>query len=381
MNNIEFDNRIKDLLDSYQESAPAGVWDGIEAGLQRRKRTLWVKRIAYGAVAASLLVGLVLDMGQGESPLKGTVLTSSVAVVSPSVEIVRPSIGRLERIYVVERGTSEDLAYVYTEQKCEVAEVEESQDVSVVEAQQHVSAPEEQMTRPIQSEAHVSLYDQWNLLEQEEDSNRDGRGVVLDISSNFLTIDGGTAPAGGTSYIPGTSMDHQSGIVPYSKPKFSLPLSLGLNLQIPFAERFSVGTGVRYTYLQSSFQALIDNSSQVIVDQRLHYLGIPLSVYFDFVRQNRFSSYITAGALMEKGLQNHTQIRDILDGTSVVSEGIKGLQWSVNLGVGVQYMFTDMLGIYLDPALVYFFNCDQPFSIRTTQPLQFELEIGLRFKL
>ena len=76
-----------------------------------------------------------------------------------------------------------------------------------------------------------------------------------------------------------------------------------------------------------------------------------------------------------------SEIKDIKDGISHRKEKIEGLQWSVNVGVGLQYFFTDFFGLYFDPSLVYFFDCDQPFSIRTSQPLQFEMELGLRFKL
>ena len=59
----------------------------------------------------------------------------------------------------------------------------------------------------------------------------------------------------------------------------------------------------------------------------------------------------------------------------------KGVQWSVNVGLGVEFMLGKTVGIYLDPSLRYYFNCGQPSSIRTEQPLMLAFEAGLRFKI
>lgn len=84
---------------------------------------------------------------------------------------------------------------------------------------------------------------------------------------------------------------------------------------------------------------------------------------------------------MEKGLQVSSRFKDIKDGITYFKEGIKGLQWSVNIGVGLQYSFSDLVALYFDPGLVYFFDAKQPFSVRTSQPLQFDMELGFRFNL
>ena len=58
-----------------------------------------------------------------------------------------------------------------------------------------------------------------------------------------------------------------------------------------------------------------------------------------------------------------------------------GIQWSANVGIGLEYRIWDFMGIYVDPRLTYFFDCDQPYSVRTEQPLQFNLELGFRFHI
>ena len=59
----------------------------------------------------------------------------------------------------------------------------------------------------------------------------------------------------------------------------------------------------------------------------------------------------------------------------------KGVQLSANFGFGAEFMLGEHLGLYLDPSLRYYFDCDQPKSIRTEQPLMLGFELGFRFRL
>lgn len=60
---------------------------------------------------------------------------------------------------------------------------------------------------------------------------------------------------------------------------------------------------------------------------------------------------------------------------------IDGLQWSLNGGVGAEFVVNNSLGLYFDPSFAYYFDNNQPLSIRTAQQLQFKFEVGLRFHL
>ena len=58
-----------------------------------------------------------------------------------------------------------------------------------------------------------------------------------------------------------------------------------------------------------------------------------------------------------------------------------GVQGSADLGLGVQMKISDHLGLYLDPSAKYYFGANQPKTIRTQQPVMFNLEFGVRFDL
>ena len=109
-----------------------------------------------------------------------------------------------------------------------------------------------------------------------------------------------------------------------------------------------------------------------------HYIGIPVNAYYDIVDKNFINFYAYAGGTVEKCLSDEYQIsaKNIIH-----KESAKGVQLSVNLGIGVEFMLGKHLGIYLDPSVRYYFNCNQPKSIRTAQPLMLGFEMGLRARL
>lgn len=382
MNNIDFDRKIKGLVDSYEEPLDVDLWSGIEAGLERRSAAIWTRRVSYAAVAASVAIALVLGINSKQESFTPN-NAMAIEVVQPlqlNMDVVEPHL--LAKLNVAERPQLVQSAMdevVAVEEKsiagAEVAETAESvAPVAVSEAKVPVSSPSEE----VEDAAAVSLWDE-SWIYEEEDKVR--RGVVLGIASNMLAMGGGDVPAGGAQYMPGANMAIKDGITPVTKPSFAIPLTFGVQVQFPVGEILAIGTGLNYTYLQNSFQALIDNSVQALVNQKIHYIGVPLSLYVNVLRNDHFICYVSGGGAVEKGLQVSSRIQDLSDGVTYRKDGVKGLQWSANLGIGLQYSFNQLIGIYFDPSLVYFFDSDQPFSMRTTQPFQLDMELGLRFTL
>ena len=61
---------------------------------------------------------------------------------------------------------------------------------------------------------------------------------------------------------------------------------------------------------------------------------------------------------------------------------VGSVQFSANIGIGVEFILTDHLGLYIDPSLRYYFrNSKAPKSIRTVQPLMLGFEAGFRILL
>lgn len=173
-----------------------------------------------------------------------------------------------------------------------------------------------------------------------------------------------------------------SGIVPVSDPRHYFPVSVGLELKYSFLNnRLGVGLGVNYTFLNSRYEALVDHQYQASVDQSVHYLGVPLSFYVNILSSDRLSFYASAGCMMEKAVKVSYDITDLHSVKYKQERDAAGVQWSANVGLGMEYRFMSFMGVYVDPRLTYFFDCGQPYSVRAEQPLQFNLEMGFRFHI
>ena len=189
-------------------------------------------------------------------------------------------------------------------------------------------------------------------------------------------------PATGKQYTK-TTVEHGS-----SEATYGIPLSFGAGIKLRFTDRWSLGIGVNYSLLTSRFNGKYikvneDGTEDLpVIDKisnRQHYIGIPLNVYYDIMKSKTVNFYAYAGGTVEKCIGNNYQVLT----TPVIhhTEQPKGVQLSVNAGIGAEFMLGRHLGLYIDPSLRYYFNNGQPKSIRTAQPLMLGFEMGLRFNL
>lgn len=161
---------------------------------------------------------------------------------------------------------------------------------------------------------------------------------------------------------------------------YAPPFSVGLTVSKQLNKTFSVETGLVYSYLSTKYKDLENNSyaSQV----KLHYLGIPVNISANIWEINsRFKVYASAGAMVEKGLRFNFSQDNIEDKQKVYeNRSISGVQWSVNGSVGASYRFYDNWSIYVEPQVSYYFDNNQPISIRTEKNTIFSLNSGIRYQ-
>ena len=165
---------------------------------------------------------------------------------------------------------------------------------------------------------------------------------------------------------------------------FRLPFSVGIGAKYNFTPRWAVGLGVRYTNLSRSFLANYDSGDgwgvkNTETDNSQHWIGIPLNVYYDMVNRGRWRVHTFVGGSVEYLLDNsyviHNSPKDIF-----YHEPGTHFQWSAGIGLGVEFRITPHFGVFLDPSFRYYFDhMNQPRSLRTIQPLRFDMEAGLRF--
>ena len=165
---------------------------------------------------------------------------------------------------------------------------------------------------------------------------------------------------------------------------YGIPLALGVGLKWHFTPHWALGTGLNYSYLSRSFTGTYFDGTTVPVtaeiDNGIHYVGLPLNLYYQFSDTRPVQFYAFTGLTLEKGLQNRFRIK-AASGDILYHENIDGVQLSFALGIGVGFRLTDHISLYLDPSLRYYLENGQPKSIRTAQPLMMSIEAGLRFDL
>lgn len=155
---------------------------------------------------------------------------------------------------------------------------------------------------------------------------------------------------------------------PISYSHFPMPLEFAVTVKWDALDWLSLVGGVQYSLLTSNCGL----PNRRFVQQNVSYLGLPVAV--NLVGRTSFglSYYLSGGALVEKCIYAHR-------GTERLSE--KGLQYALTAGAGLQYDFTRVLGIFLEPQLNYYLTESAFETRRSSGPLSFGMSMGLRFNL
>lgn len=164
-----------------------------------------------------------------------------------------------------------------------------------------------------------------------------------------------------------------------------LPIRIGLSVAYALTDRLSISSGLTYTRLASDIKDA-SRESKYIGEQRLHYVGIPVNVSYKVASFRWISLYGTAGVLAEKCVSGTTDEGYVENNTMKYTNthdiSSKPLQMSVNAGVGIQFDFIENVGIYAEPGLSYYFDDGSVLqTIYKEKPLNFNLNVGVRFKL
>lgn len=141
-----------------------------------------------------------------------------------------------------------------------------------------------------------------------------------------------------------------------------LPVRLGVELSRQLSPRLALQSGINYTYLYSQFS--IPLYPNIVNDQKLHYLGIPIGLSYRICEVNRLTLYAAGGVMVEKCLND------------------KPWQWSSNASLGAEYVISQQFGFYVEPSLGYYF--DDGTSLEhyyKEHPLTPSIELGLRLHL
>lgn len=393
----EFDLMVKSILDDGQEEVPARVWDAVSEGLDkaasRKAVVIWFRRAAASvAAAAAIAVAVIFNIRPETDIIPASGDRGLIAVVEPEEmpHSISGTAGSLIALGEPAAAPVSEAAAVIPQTASEAMEASEEAPQATQETA--VSQPVETKEKAIPSKPQEKAagsqkeYFPENWGEEEKDDKRDISLIFSGIASTNSTQNRNRiAPmkAPTITYAP-----RHTGVTETStNSTYGLPLSFGAGVKIGLSPRWSIGTGANYTLLSRQFygkyvrvdnNGRIEESTSSDIYNTQHFIGIPVNAYYDIVKQERLSLYAYAGGTVEKCISDNYRVIN----TSIYhKDKVKGVQLSANVGVGVEFMLGRHLGLYIDPSLRYYFNCDQPKSIRTVQPLMLGFELGLRARL
>lgn len=385
----QLEDKIKDRLDGFESSLPEGdlaefrtlLGDASGAGMKRKA--------AYFAwmVPAAIAAGLALFI-----------------ILRPAPEI--------ESIQVTDNG-------IMVAQAIDPVTVEENTDVDAVEFSPAVTQRVQQHhSRTVKEEEYRDYTESKNIAEEasvevatpEADSN-DNKAVpdtpennggtspfapsTISENKKAVSIKVGPAAAGvlgGSSAIALASLlpsmlsnnvapaapqsSPTEGTISYSDPHLdkktgnnthNMPLRAGLSIRVPFNERWSLTTGVDYSWYSSTIGYSVTGGHK----QDAHYLGIPVRADFTIARNRWLDVYVGAGASADFCVAAYDA------GKKIAKDGVG---FSLIGAGGVQFNITDNLGIFLDPTLSWNIPSNNRVldTYKSAHPFMFSGSTGLR---
>lgn len=160
------------------------------------------------------------------------------------------------------------------------------------------------------------------------------------------------------------------------------PIGLGLSVSKQLSERFFLLTGLNYSYLRSSWST--NGTYHTETDQRLHFIGLPLSVAYRIAQWDRLSLYATAGGMAEVNVAGKQHIELFSDDISIMKQTehvrMKEWLWSVNGKIGLSYPVVRFVSAFAEVGASYYFDNGSAIeTIHSEKPFNVSFNVGLRF--
>lgn len=159
------------------------------------------------------------------------------------------------------------------------------------------------------------------------------------------------------------------------------PITLGLAVNKSIGKHWSLETGLQYSYLKSYF-TLGTGNYRVDKEQKLHYIGIPVKLSYQFMAYKKLSAYGSAGASIQIPLSGKTYADYVVGGKSGYTtdwKTIPSIQWTVNTNIGIQYQFAPKLTLFVEPTLNWYIpNGSEVKNTWTERPFTLTVPFGIR---
>ena len=393
----DWTNKLREKLEGHRMAPPAGLWEGISEQMEQQAagfataepksaRTVangWWRWAAAAVILA--LVGFFALQHSEESlqqPLQTTQRTQrGQAPLCPDA----PSVAEKPLVAMTE-SRSQNLVSTPPVQPAAVDQpapaITETEEASpdfpaspqpADNTELRAEKPDDiylENTQPAKthqqtnSQFSLGITASSGLLAAMSSQHASGSGGVPLYQNAFGEFVPNTATSGGSYY----AALHPVEVV----ADHHLPVRFGLTLRYQLNQRIALLSGINYTYLFSRFS--IPRYENAVFDQKLRYLGVPLSLAWQFWRTSHLRFYVSGGAMLEKCISAHSELPG--------HPNDKPWQWSLDAAAGAEYDFTPQFGFYLEPSLGYYFDDGTPLEhYYKAHPLAPSIEFGLRFNV
>ena len=353
--------QIREKVADYKRPAPEVSWEALDraldAGMTRKVRLLWLRRMAAAAVflliAGGAYWGFLKNHGDWHNDSSVAKIRVPVPVIpnesSLTLEGLKPGIS--EEPVCVRRDSS----FVATKEPSLTLAISPDTAISATPEETVPPSTTEEKAKPIDnipsviypSDLHQRKHIDKRLTAKVYMSSTmaNNRHTQLNKYSSF-------------DHRPVVSDDTNSYHVHHRQP-----VRFGLSLRYRLDSRWSIESGLTYTYLSSDISITMD-SVTTMTEQRLYYIGLPLNISYELWKSRAFGLYVTTGGTIEKRLD------------------ASPWQFSINGAVGAEYKLTNYFSLYAEPGLGYYFKDGSTTpTIYQDRPLNYNLSVGLRFNL
>ncbi|WP_458408843.1 hypothetical protein [Bacteroides congonensis] len=411
-------NKLKEKLADYSEPTPASGWEQLEKELMPPvERKIYPYRKWMMAAAAVILLAVVSSvslyfLGTPAADEMRHIQTPALAstpdvlpdvqqpdVQGTSVEPVLRPVARENRLAKVDRNISEhkmpvDEPAVKDEPALVVEEKDPGTVINEGEPTEETNAGQTQTQtkdkeRPTAGNRprRPSGRDKYHIPTEKPSSRKGTWSMGLGVGNSggaSSEVGSGAYPymsrvsmlsvSNGLMEIPNDQTLVFEDGVPYLRQakqvvdiKHHQPISFGLSVRKALGKGFSLESGLIYTLLSSDAKLANDDHQ---IEQKLHYIGIPLRANWNFLDKKLVTLYVSGGGMVEKCVYGKLGSE---------KETVKPMQFSVSGAVGAQLNATKRVGIYVEPGVAYYFDDGSDIqTIRKENPFNFNIQAGIR---
>ena len=149
----------------------------------------------------------------------------------------------------------------------------------------------------------------------------------------------------------------QGGVsLPDKEVSNNIPFTVATTIERKLNKYLAVEAGVQYANVPS-------------VNNKLHYIGVPVKLNGTFIDTKKVNVYATIGGVVDKCIAGAPN-------NDFKSEPI---QLAATAGVGASYKFNDQLALFIEPGITHHFKTDSQLeTTRTKRATNFNVLCGLR---